>query len=305
MRLEDCIGILERRGLVVVPDGVPGTWLVFHVNNPIEIENGGWPDYYDGAGLIEMVEDYLLALPNNDCPYHPLLVEAVSSAVECSVSTHEGAGMKHAYDQSDLTKTVLSIEEWLIKCPSAKPMCPVCQQPMHPYGTNGIATDARFDHLDNFKCLSPTPIASFSTMAALPRDPSKAPQAKAFVFAHLNLIYDVCRKMCPGLLWTEFFHLIEEASKNNIWDLKDFDPVYTPYLLLCGAKVFPKGTNRSFDVHFVLEPNTQGPGDWDNHAGKAKRYLWRVENAKVGLIEIKRNVLEPWYRAKARTLLGQ
>lgn len=297
--------MLERRGLVVVPDGVPGTWLVFHVNNPLEIENGGWPDYYDGADLIEMVEDYFLALPDGDCPYHPLLAEVESPAVECSVNGDEGTGMKHAYDRSDASKAVLSIKEWLISRPSAKPMCPVCQQPMHLYGAHGLETNARFDHDDGFKCLIPTPVASFSKMAALPRDPSNASQAKAFVFSHLNLVYDVCRTMCPGLLWKEFLPLIEEASKNSIWDLKGFDPIYAPYLLLCGAEVFPKGTHRSSDVHFVLEPNTHGPGDWNNHASKAKRYLWRIENAKVDLIEIKRDVLEPWYRAKARALLGQ
>lgn len=273
MELDRCLAVLERRGLVVVSNGVPDHWLVYQVDNPYEIENGGWPDTFKTVDLIEMVEAYLLALPEGDCPFHPYLSVRAREELDLSSSVTEQTTMQHAYDAQDPTKAVVDVGDWLIKKPKGPPMCPVCHQSMHLYGANSPSTKARFDHDNGNTCLAPARTPPFSQLAVTPRDPRNAAAARSFVFDHLNLIYDTCRRMCPGLLWSEFLPLLDEANKNRIWDLKNFDPALSPFLLLCGAASFDISKTRKTSIHFALEPNTHAPGYWTNLPHPTKRYL--------------------------------
>lgn len=304
MELENCIELLRRRKIVVEPEDDPGRWLVFQVNNPYEVENGGWPDYYDEKGLIELVEHFLINLPNGDCPYHPFLVPCDDADLDSQGRTTEREGMNHAYDGSDPTKTVLSTAEWAARRSTGTPMCPVCHQQMHCYGKFSVGTNARFDHNNGLRCIHPAPQTPFHGLNTAPRDPALADSAKAFALAHLNLIYEACRRMCPGLLWNEFLPLLTEAKKHRIWELKEFDPRLLPYVLLCGASTFPKTKYRAMSIYFALEPNTQAPGYWNGHGAPKKRFLWRMTNGQVELIEMTMDALEPNYLKKARLILG-
>lgn len=63
MDIKECIAILVARGHIVEPDdrlGHEDCWLVFSPDDPREVENGGWPNFFNTAGLLQWVERYFL-----------------------------------------------------------------------------------------------------------------------------------------------------------------------------------------------------------------------------------------------------
>jgi hypothetical protein len=308
MELHECISVLEKRGMLVERDAAQSRWLVFSTNDPEEIQNGGWPDFFDDLNLIRMVETFLVELPLGDCAHHPYLSSGTLPLIDSQNETQEVV-MYHAYRQGDSTRQRVSISDWLVQHLHAVPMCPLCDQQMHLVGAKSTNVRTHFSHFPGAKCPTmATTGAQYRDLVAASRGTdAEATQARQFVLDRLDAIYEGARALCPELLWKEFLPLLDTATQERVWHLKDFDPHLAPYVLLCGAGRFAgkQGSKRPHDLFFVLEPGAMRSGYWNLGQGPAKRDLWRVDRVG-GIIEpipMMAQLAEPWYRKQARALL--
>jgi len=209
-----------------------------------------------------------------------------------------------AYHPSDKCKTLVHISEWQSKYgPEVEGRCRVCDLPIKVRAEKSASRKAHFSHFPHAPC--PTIIENhipYSALSALPRDPSVAAAAKAFVRDNAVAIYEKClREILPRLSWKEFLSLVEKADEIDIWSLKDMPHFFLPYVLMtCTDKFTAQTPKRPYDCFFVLEPFPAGSSNLWNISAGYKKYLWRVDLPARGVekIEISDVLGVPWFLAK-------
>jgi hypothetical protein len=209
-----------------------------------------------------------------------------------------------AYHPSDKSKALVNISEWQTKYgPEAEGRCRVCDLPIKIRAEKSASCKAHFAHFPHTPC--PTIIKNhvpYAALSALPRDPSVADAAKAFVRDNAVTIYEKCQKeILPRLSWKEFLSLVEKANEIDVWSLKDMPHFFLPYVLMtCADKFNAQSPKRPHDCFFVLEPFPSGASNLWNFSTGYKKYLWRVDlpARDVEKIEINPDLGVPWFLAK-------
>lgn len=213
----------------------------------------------------------------------------------------------YAYHPTDDSRTLIHIDEWVVKYGiRTDGCCRVCHQKVYVKASMS-QKQTHFAHYNGSGCPSVADNRKpYEVLSNLPRDETIAAAAKEWLKNHVAEVYEKLRREFKelGLLWTEFFQLVETANKLDIWSLKDMPYECIPYVLLMCRDKFEKNQYRKTSCYFVLEPSPQGLSYW-NENGKYKRLIWEVSlpTRNVKKHEINKNLGTPWYISKINTLL--
>lgn len=133
---------------------------------------------------------------------------------------------------------------------------------------------------------------------------------KAHAFANLAGIHERTKALVPGLIWKEFLALPEAANQQSIWEFRNLDAGYLPYILVCCTLIFPATkTGRKNPVFFVLDSSASRDQYWNLPATEAK-LIWRVQcNANSQPVSLEATTIvaddsPAWYLTKAKKILG-
>lgn len=213
----------------------------------------------------------------------------------------------YAYHPSDKTKTLTHIDEWVVKYGiRTNGHCRVCHTEVHVKAATS-QKQTHFSHYSGSACPSVSdnrkPYEIFSN---LPRDKQGAEEAKAWLRENITEVYEKLRREFRdlNLLWNDFFELVENANKLDIWSLKGMPHCYIPYVLLMCIEKFEKRNNRPRTSYFVLEPSPTGMSYW-NESGFYKRAIWEITlpSRDVKKQDVDIALGTPWYINKINILL--
>jgi hypothetical protein len=217
--------------------------------------------------------------------------------------------VRKAIRKSDPTETLTDIDKWLRREITEDPICLICRSVLIVHSEKSPDRETHFAHKPASQCAtidgSHKPYTIFGDVERTTAEDAR--KIKSYALDNIESIYYRAAKLCPQLSWKEFLPLLDTAHQLNLWAIKDLNPLYLPYLLLCCADQFAglgKASRRPKTIFFVLEPNAGAAEYWHLPSGPKQR-IWRVEQATKDFEEISMVLaeIEPWYRLSARSSL--
>jgi hypothetical protein len=208
----------------------------------------------------------------------------------------------YAYHPDDESKTLIPIDKWVvIYHPNTDGRCKICHEPVH-VRAEASQKQTHFAHYKNSPCPTVKDNSKpYEVLTTLPRDPTLALEAKAWLRNNIVDVYEKIRSEFTELKlqWVEFHKLIKRANELDIWSLKDMPHEYIPYvLLMCTDKFEKTGSSysRKQSCFFVLETSPEGIDFW-NEIGFYKKEIWEIQLPSRNVINhnIDLSLKKAWY----------
>ena len=147
------------------------------------------------------------------------------------------------------------------------PVCCICKNQVHPYGTHGTSTPERFDHKDGVATcpLSATADPRYASLRPRSVNPHQSQQVKSeYLSGHSKHAKLFCKHLAGAAFSQATYNkMLDEADKLAIWSYSGLEMWVVPYVLLTlvDFDVPPSDARDGYRFAFVFDKPSKGTID--------------------------------------------